>query len=485
MANMMQPPISHYLLTADQSRSADRLTIEETGISGFTLMEVAGSSAAKHLLNQDPHFTHGLYLCGKGNNAGDALVAARYLSLHDIAATVVFLSGADDLSADAQKNISLLHKFAGDNLQVVTAWEDFELSGDYDFIVDGMLGTGLKNNLRGDYKKAVEWANKQPVPIFSMDIPTGLHADSGQMMETSINAAHTFAFGGRKQGYYLGEGPDCTGSVVYCELPFPNKYKKECQSYLIDESWIESQTPSPGRHEYDAGVLYIAAGSEGLTGAAILAARSAWAGGLGGVVLICPRGLLPIYEQTLPSVIKKPVGKRSDLFFTEKHVPAALDILSQKDGNVLFGPGLGRSEETIRFTHGFLSPNPLPAVIDADGLWGLAQSSSWQKPDGVSWTLTPHPGELARLAKGAPASDFERLAYTRKLSRQKKITILSKGMPGIIGTLSGKCYITNYDTRYFSRAGSGDVLAGKVSALQTLGHNSNISCALALLKGKR
>jgi len=285
----LEAPYSHYLFDSGLSQKIDRRTIEEMEIDGFTLMEIAGSSAAKILL-QEKELTHGVYLCGKGNNAGDALVVARYLLQNNISSTIVFLSGSDDLSPDTQKNLALLRKFnSNDKLTLFEGWKQFNSPEEFDFIIDGMLGTGLSSDVRGDYIKAIEWANQQSEPVFAMDIPTGLHADSGKIMGTVINAHTTFTFGGRKLGLYLGNGPESAGAVHYCELPFPNQYKEDCNNYLLDESWIQVASPTPGQHKYNSGVLYIIAGSEGLTGAAIMAAQSAWAEGLGAVILICPK----------------------------------------------------------------------------------------------------------------------------------------------------------------------------------------------------
>lgn len=483
---MLHAPISHYLLTASLSRQVDQRTIEEISIDSFTLMEIAGFSAAQSIRNNNLDLFHGLYFCGKGNNGGDALVVARYLLQHGIAATIIFVSGTDDLSADAKKNVELLQKFDYQNkLSILTEWKNFDSGNSCDFIVDGMLGTGLDSDLRGDYKEAAEWMNNNPVPTFAMDIPTGLHADTGQLMGTAVQATETFAFGGRKQGCYFNDGPSYTGKITYCELPFPNHYKSDCQTFLLDESWISSPPQQPGHHKYASGVLYIIAGSEGLTGAAILAAQSAWAEGLGAVILISPRGLLPIYEQTLPSIIKKPVGKRSDDHFTEAHLTEVLQIVKEKEGAVLLGPGLGRKEETMEFTNKFLAQNNQATVIDADGLWSLAQSDHWNRPTQTEWILTPHPGELNRFRDGSTENNYDRLTFTRKLSSANKITVLSKGEPGIIGTSSGKCYLTNYNTRYFARAGCGDVLAGKTGAYLALGNSPEKSCARGLLNGKK
>jgi len=483
----LNPPCSHYLLTADLSQEIDRRTIEEMDIDGFTLMEVAGSSAAKIILREYPDLSHGVFLCGKGNNGGDALVVARYLIQNDINISLVFLSGTDDLSEDAGKNLQLLKSFDHHNkLTIFEHWDDFKSPEHFDFIIDGMLGTGLDSDVRSDYAKAVHWANDQSQPVFAMDTPTGLHADTGQIMGCAIQARDTFAFGGRKQGFYLEDGPEISGRIHYCELPFPNKFKESCRTFLLDESWVSLESPTTGRHKYDSGVLYIVAGSEGLTGAAIMAARSAWAEGLGAVILICPRGVLDIYEQNLPSIIKKPVGSRDDYNFRQEHAKEVLSILDEKEGNVLVGPGLGREPSTVDFVQQFLAQNTRDAVIDADGLWCLSQLDDWTPPENVHWILTPHPGELNRLLPETDIlTDTDRLSAARKLASQKNITLLSKGMPGIIGTSSGACYVTDYNTHYFARAGSGDVLAGKVGAYLALDNSSETSCLKALLNGKK
>ncbi|HEX6981876.1 MAG TPA: NAD(P)H-hydrate dehydratase [Balneolaceae bacterium] len=481
----MKAPVSHYLLDAFLSREIDQRTQDELGIDSFTLMEIAGSSAAKILLDNEKGFTHGLFLCGKGNNAGDALVVARYLAQHQIKVTIVFLSGIHELSAEAQKNFNLLREFTSGNLTVFENWKEFSSNAGFDFIMDGMLGTGLKNDLRGDYFKVVEWANSQKVPVFSMDIPTGLHVDTGQIMGTAMRAERTFAFGSLKLGFYLESGPHITGTVTYCELPFPNEFKSSCSTFLLDESWVSNEPPTPGEHKYESGVLHIIAGSEGLTGAAVMATKSAWAEGLGAVILICPKGVLSVYENLLPFVIKKPVGSKEDNYFKKEHLRDVLKIVQQKEGKVLLGPGLGRNDSTVQFVSKFLSQNKRDTVIDADGLWCLSQLSNWEKPKSSNWILTPHPGELARLTGSKTVNGDHRLRTVRELSSDHQITVLSKGMPGIIGTTSGKCYLTGYDTRYFARAGSGDVLAGKVGAYLAFGRSPELSCAQALLNGKQ
>lgn len=477
------------IANAEQSRNLDAKTTAEFGIESFTLMEIAGSSAAKKILEMIDPDSKGVFLCGKGNNGGDALVAARYLTQHQIPSTIVFISGTEQLSPDAEKNYHLLKSIKNNDsdiqLKVCQSWNDFDQTTAPDFIVDGMLGTGLDNNLREDYANAVEWANQKSCAVFAMDIPTGLHADSGKIMGKTIRATQTFAFGTLKQGFYLGSGPECTGKTCFCELPFPNHLKKDLSTYLIDDKWLPAHHRKPARHKYEAGVAYIIAGSEGLTGAAIMASRSAWATGAGAVILVCPRGILPVFENNMPQIIKKPVGLHDEMFFKQSHLQEVRHIIHQKQGPVLLGPGLGRKETTAAFAAEFLAKSDREVVIDADGLWALSQRSNWKKPAGASWILTPHPGELFRLFGVDIDNDSLRLNEVKKQAVKKDITLLSKGFPCMVGTPDERIYVTNYDTRIFSRAGFGDILAGKITSFLAFGNGLGESCMRALLDGRQ
>lgn len=478
---MPKIPHPYYLCSAQQSRFMDEKTISEFGIDGFTLMEIAGTRAADFILSKVPTGAHGIFFCGKGNNGGDALVISRLLSQQDYKITICFMSGTEGLSPDADKNLKLLQKL--DTEIEILSWEDFTPKN-YDFVVDGMLGTGLNSEVRAPYSDAIEWINQQEFPVFSLDVPTGLNADSGQIMGSAVQTDFTLSFGALKTGFFLNEGFDTTGEIILCELSFPNKYK-EPEAYLIDWDWVEANSPSPKPkgHKYDGGVLYIIAGSEGLTGAGIMAAKSAWKTGLGAVVLITPKGLLEIFEKQLVQIIKKPVGDIGDLYFKESHFEKVLNILNEKPGKLLIGPGLGRQEETIKFTQKILQEFEGDSVIDADALFALSQLDSWERPGSSNWILTPHPGELKSLFNEEVSDDLERMKLTSLKAKAEKIIILSKGMPSIVGTESGDSYLTGYDTRIFSRAGFGDILAGKTAAYWLKFSSNELACFYALLDG--
>lgn len=477
------PPYPYHICSAEQSRRMDERTIKEFGIDGFTLMEVAGTKAADFIFSETETGSQGLFFCGKGNNAGDALVVARILSEKDYSVSICFIGGTDSLSEDTKKNLELLKKLSGD-IQFLE-WSSSLDYSEYDFIIDGMFGTGLSSEVRAPYDEVIRSINNSEKVVFALDLPSGLHTDTGRIMGDAVKADFTLTFGALKAGFYLNDGFELSGEIILCELPFPNHYKEKA-AYLIDEAWTNSSAKKESQrsHKYDGGVLYVIAGSQGLTGAAVLACKSAWATGIGAVVLITPKGLLNIYEKNLIQIIKKPVGTDEDVAFSEKHLDKVQKILSEKPGKLLFGPGLGREPETMTFVQQLLSDYEGDCIIDADAIFALSQNEGWEKPSKANWIITPHPGELKTLLDSDISDDFDRLLQVTKFAKEKGITILSKGFPGIIGTTSGDAYLTGYDTRIFSRAGFGDVLAGKVSAFLLKNNNPNMASIEALLDGK-
>lgn len=478
------PPYPYHLCSSEQCRRMDERTINEFGIDGFTLMEIAGTKAADFILSEIDNRSHGFFICGKGNNAGDALVVARILSEKDHPVTICFVGGTDSLSKDTSKNLKLLKKLTG-NITFVEWGSDFDFR-DSDFVVDGMFGTGLNSEVRAPYDEVIKEINQSDKTVFSLDLPSGLHADTGRKMGTAVLADFTITFGALKTGFYLNEGFEHSGKIVLCELPFPNHFKEK-SAFLIHEDWFtESGINQKQReHKYDGGVLYIIAGSEGLSGAAILAAQSAWGTGVGAVVLITPKGLLNIYEKNLPQIIKKPVGTNDDTHFATSHIEQVKSILNEKPGSLLIGPGLGRDPETINFVQELLSDFIGNVVIDADALFAISESDGWKKPDNANWILTPHPGELKNLLASEIQDGFDRLIQVSKNAKEENVTILSKGFPCILGTTSGDTYLTGYDTRVFSRAGFGDILAGKVSGYLLALKESDSACIKALIDGKQ
>lgn len=482
---MITPPAAHhYICTGTQCREADERTIREFGIGGFTLMEIAGTRAADFIEKNIAHGSRGLFLCGKGNNAGDALVIARLLGGKGVKITLCFAAGTNGLSALAEKNLELFRK-TGIEAEYMEDLRDASGLKSYDFIVDGLLGTGLNTEVRGTYSEIINRVNEAGIPVFALDVPSGLHADTGRILGNAVNADFTLTFGALKTGLFLNEGPGYAGKIILCELPFPEKYLNP-EACLLTDEWAGELIPAKKtrKHKYADGVLYIVAGSEGLAGAAVMAAKSAWAAGPGAVILITPRGLLPVYETHLPQIIKKPVGSGEDFRFGPEHLDEVLQALGEKPGTLLLGPGMGRQAGIITFINALCSAFNGNVVLDADALYALSQQGSWAKPPASEWILTPHPGEFEQLFGTGSVDSYERLMAGKRMAAEHSVTLLAKGAPGFVAEPGGGAFLAAYDTAPFNRAGFGDVLAGKTAAYFLEYQHTVLACIAALFDGK-
>lgn len=490
MPDKISIPVECKLSTAEQSRSMDSKTINEFGIDGFTLMELASSSAAEHIKKLQGTGKSGLFICGKGNNAGDALAAARYLindTRHN--ATFFFVLGDDDLSPDTATNLSLLHKLKdfGADIEFIKDLQDID-EQEFDYVIDGIFGTGLNSDLRGNLPNIVQKINSFSKPVYSMDIPSGLHSDTGQILGGCIQADYTFTFGSNKIGLHWKGSRKYTGEVVFCNLPFPSTYR-EWDAVLINQKLVDSVPviERSAHHKYDGGVVHIMAGSEGLTGAAMMAANSAWKQGAGAVFLYAPKALLPTYECTLPNIIKIGVGNDSDTIFKKKHAEIIKNNIHNKQGVLLAGPGIGRSSDTGACLVSVLKEQDGPTILDADALsfWEKFQSSGIQADQKMNWLLTPHIGEATNYLSAEFKNDYERFKWAQNFSNQSKVSLLIKGNPTFVSLRDGNTFITGYDTSIFSRAGFGDVLSGALAANISISQNVELATVSSLYSGYR
>jgi ADP-dependent NAD(P)H-hydrate dehydratase / NAD(P)H-hydrate epimerase len=479
-------PKRNQVFTVQQSRELDRATIEEFGIDGFTLMEIAARGAADCIRRQTGDGRKGLFICGKGNNAGDALAAARCLAEdanHEILITMIL--GDNDLSPDAARNLKLLEKIAEVNKRVRFA-EHNEVPEfhDFDYIADGIFGTGLQSEVREPVAEWIRSINRSERPVFAMDLPSGLDVDSGNALGVCVKATFTCTFGTQKPGFYLNQARQYTGKIEYIDLPFPN-YLKPKPNILADEGlfdWIPSPVRS-AKHKYDRGVVHLVAGSEGLTGAAIMAAKAAWKEGAGAVLLYCPEELLEVYETTLPNVIKIPLKSRTH--YQPSDLEPVLDRISGKPGTLVAGPGVGLHRETGTFITELFKNYKGPAVIDADALSVWDQLKTLPESARAGWILTPHSGEASNYLGLKFSDDHDRLKKVHSFATKWNVSLLMKGNPTIYSYLGETACITAYDCSPFTRAGFGDVLAGTIAAYRGLTGSAAGAPVMAILQGYR
>ena len=488
MSNSFSIPVECKLSTAEQSREMDSKTIEDFGIDGFTLMEMAASSAANHIKKLQGSEKSGLYLCGKGNNAGDALAVVRYLindSNHK--ATLFFVLGDDDLSPDADKNLSLLKKLK-DHGAEVSFIENFDGVDErsFDYIVDGIFGTGLNSELRSPLPDIVKKINTLSQPVYSMDVTSGLHADTGEILGGCIKADVTFTFGSNKIGLHWKNSRDYTGEVIFNNLPFPSTYRN-WDAVLINQKLFDvlPAIKRKAKHKYDGGVVHIMAGSAGLTGAAIMSAKSAWKQGAGAVFLYAPKALMPIYEANLPNIIKIEVGDDDDTFFKEEHSDPIIESINKKKGILMAGPGIGTYSETGQCLLNVLKEQDGNVILDADGLsfWDEIIESQISEDQKRKWLLTPHIGEAVNYLGGSFQTDYERFEWAKEFTNQTNVSILIKGNPNVISISGGNNFITGYDTSMYSRAGFGDVLSGSLASYISISQSVELGVISALYNG--
>jgi len=499
------------LATGEQSRETDRQTIESFGIPGETLMEIAGNRAADLIMDDYPlsreigtghrNPLHVLFVCGKGNNAGDAFVIARILMSYGYHVSLFPVMGTNGLSPDAQRNFDRLMELSREMEAEIPVHQKWPAPDSFDLVVDGVFGTGLEREVGPPIAGCIEKINRSGKPVIALDIPSGIHSETGEVLGCAVQAVKTIQFGIRKLGCYLGAGPVYCGERAMVRLPFPPIYKEEIRMRLVDMSLQPERALHPGRvatadpggrlsriqkHKYNNGVVHVIGGSPGLTGAPLYAARAAWSLGMGAVTLIYPAAWSVPMDSQAPQLIKKPVGDFESDFFTEEDAEPVLNWLEEKQGVVVIGPGIGREEETAVFARRVIAECASPMIIDADALHFLRgyEHIISGKEDSGQVILTPHPGELAMLTGEAGGGDHERLTNAAALSERLGCVVLSKGNPTFVHSPADRqSLVTPYETTVFSRAGFGDTLAGHLAAFLSRTGKPLDSCELALLYG--
>ncbi len=445
--------LPHALYRAEQVRHLDRIAIEEFDIPGIELMNRAGEVAYRLLRERWPTARRITILAGVGNNAGDGYVVARLARAGGLAVRVLQLGDADRPRGDAAVSLAAYRAAGG-------AIEPFRgLPRDTDVYVDALLGTGLERSVEGLWAETINALNAQPSPVLALDIPSGLHADTGRVMGVVVRATATATFIGLKQGLFIGAGPECRGALYFSALEIPALvYSREILSTRrID--WAQqsgSLKPRPRiAHKGDFGHVLIIGGTPGMSGAARLAGEAALRAGAGRVTVATH----PRHADWLNL-------DRPELMVTGVECADALDPLIERADVVAIGPGLGRADwgrglwERVRAL-------PIPLVVDADALNLLAEAPGV----GSDWILTPHSGEAARLL-GVPAARIEqdRLESARALQARYGGVVVLKGAGTLVrGASHRPTSVCSDGNPGMATAGSGDVLTGVIAALRGQG----------------
>lgn len=427
------------LLNSQQSKQLDDLS-ETLGVSTAQLMQNAGEVVASELMKRaDPKEGPVFVFAGKGNNGGDAKVAAKILEQKGF--SVVLVPYETPL-----KNLSEKIKKA--------SW-----------IVDGLLGTGIKGEPKGWIKEAIEWINQSGKKVLSIDIPSGLSADKGIPLGSTIRATVTVCLGGVKLGCFLHPGCEFAGEIVSADIGIPKKaYEKISFPFhsLSPQDFKEALKQRPlGGHKGDFGHVLVIAGSQEMPGAGFLASQAALRSGAGLVTYCLPQGAYKKFDAAFAEVMVRPIVFDS--------IDPVLKLCEKKKAVVL-GPGLGREKATVAFVKKIIPEIGLPLVLDADGLFAVSQSPSLLKKRKAPTILTPHVGEMASLL-GWQADEVLRAKVQVVLegaSLWNAILIL-KGYRSMVGLPKGELYVNPTGNPGMATAGMGDVLAGALGGFLAQG----------------
>jgi len=471
------------LVSAAEMRELERQAIDALGIPADRLMENAGRAVAKQLLCELPNGAGVSVVCGRGNNAGDGLVAARYLHRLGVDVCVILLGDAANLGQAAAANLDRACR-VGVSL-ADHQWEPPSRG----VVVDAIFGTGLSRDAEGleaDWIRRINACRAKSrgrVRVVSVDLPSGVCADTGAILGACIEADRTVTLGLPKIGLALEPGRSRAGRISVAKIgigdPPVNRLPRA-------ELWTRAHAgsrlpirPAAG-HKGSFGHALIVAGSEGKTGAAALAAEGAARAGVGLVTIACPAGLNDILEIKCTEAMTAPVADTPERAFASSAAESILALAATRDALGL-GPGIGCSEETQALVVALAKRLEIPLVVDADGLVPFAREPDWLREREAPTVLTPHPGEAAKLL-GIEAREINRNrpAAARELARRLGSIVALKGAATVIAAPDGRIAINPTGGPALASGGTGDVLLGMVTGFVAQGLDAFEATALAV-----
>ncbi|MCP4749027.1 MAG: NAD(P)H-hydrate dehydratase [Desulfobacteraceae bacterium] len=481
------------IVTASEMQAMDHQTIRDYGIPGRVLMENAGRGATRTFLHHVYQNCRGAVgiLAGRGNNGGDGFVIARYLAQKGIDVSVYLLCQKERVQGDAKANLNLLPAL---NVRVAEICQEQDFNRHISQMrhkscwVDAVLGTGLKSDVTGLYRQALEFLNDQKRPVLAVDIPSGLNADTGQACGVCVRATATATFGFAKIGHVVYPGAQFCGTLDVIDIgipPFIAEKVNARQRLITPDKIVPALQPrDPQTHKGNTGHALIIAGSEGKTGAAVMTANAALKAGAGLVSLAVPQCLNQGIEARLTEAMTIALPDEGKTYPGITAMPRIKQEASGKTCLAL-GPGIGTGKTTCKLVEQIIRQIDLPLVIDADGLNCLAQTPERaQGPhdciDQCSLTslkerkapavLTPHPGEMARLTGYSTTRiQSDRAGIAREFAITHNVILVLKGARTIVAEPDGTIWINPTGNPAMASGGMGDVLTGIIAGLITQG----------------
>ncbi len=462
------------ILDTEQIQACDRAAIEDHGIPELVLMENAGVQvveAMEEFFGEEPPELVAI-MCGKGNNGGDGFVVARHLHALGRVVRVYLFAAADDLNGSVAANHQMAAKLGVDIVELPDepAWKDKaeEIVG-FDCIVDALFGTGISGALRGHFGDVVEAINESDAAVVAVDLPSGLSADSGEIMGPVVAADLTVTFAAPKLCHAFAPACELVGELSVVDIGIPPQAIDAIDSALevLTPQEIGATLPirEPDSHKGSYGAVLIVGGAPGMSGAAALAAQAALRGGAGLVTVAAPASVADIVAGHVAEALVRPHATDASGGLSEAAEPGI--ALLARDADVMaVGPGVGTSDETRTLIRQVVLGAAVPVVLDADGLNAFAGACEVLQGVGPPCVLTPHPGEAGRLL-GRDTADVQsdRLAAVRELAERAGAVVVLKGYRSLVCDENGRVAVNPTGNPGIATGGSGDVLTGLIAAL--------------------
>lgn len=442
--------IKALIYQTQQIRECERLAEERFGVSGLVMMQRAGKAAFDYLQRRWPKAKKIAVFCGSGNNGGDGYVLALLAKEHGLD-VAIWQVGKTEVSTENAR-IALKNCQAA-NIEINPFDEKVNLHHP-DVIVDAICGIGLHDTLKDEMVSAIRKMQRVLAPILSIDLPTGIHADTGEMLGTAVHATATITFIGFKLGLLTGSGIACAGELICHDLQLPMElfsYVEPIAEKINLATYAAFLKPRPRDwHKGLSGHVLVVGGELGYSGAPRMAAEAALRVGAGLVSVATRPENAIVLNTDCPEIMSHGVSTIDEL-----------DVLIKKASVIILGPGLSQTEWSKKM-YEHVSKQECPLVVDADGLNCLAEVNQFNE----NWVLTPHPGEAARLL-GVSVQEVQqdRMAAAREINKRYGGVCVLKGAGSLVIAANSLPALCDKGNPGMATAGMGDVLSGVIAGL--------------------
>lgn len=456
------------IVSAEEMRAIDRATSEQFGVPSHTLMENAGKAVADHVLTQYAWVRKVTVICGKGNNGGDGFVAARHILHRGKSVQVVLLAKPEDLHGDAAAMFSQLPISA----EIVTT--EAELRSDrirpafeVDLCVDAILGTGFKPPVKGLYAEAINAMNASQTRIVAVDIPSGADADAvGPQQGPIARADSIVTFTAPRPAHLfssLTDGPTCVAGIGSPDESILSSLKLNVITPKDFGTMVAFRQRESNKGNY--GHVLVLGGSVGKAGAAAMAGISALRAGAGLSTVATSESALPTVAAFHPEIMTEPLPQ-TEAGTIGTGAGVLIEQLLKTRTVLAIGPGISRDLQTATLVRTLVAHQQIPTVVDADGLNAFEGQTDELNGKGRTLVITPHPGEMARLAACSTADvQKDRLGVARRFAHEHEIIVVLKGHRTLVVQPDAEAWVNVTGNPGMSTGGTGDILTGMVAGM--------------------